>query len=312
MELRRLGESGLWVSEVGLGTNNFGTRLEEGQARQVLNAALERGITLIDTADMYGNGSSETLLGKTLGSRRHDVILATKVGKPMGKSRSQRGLSRRWIVKAIENSLSRLGTDYVDLYQLHEPDPDTPIHETMRALDALVQAGKVRYIGTSNFPAWLLLDADWTARTRNQVVPISGQYVYNLLEGLESGILAAMQRLHLGLIAARPLAYGFLTGKYQGGVVPAGARLPESTRAEQIMTKANFDRLEQLESFAVQRGRTILELALAYLLTQEQVASVIFSASSEAQLVANLEASAWRLSPSDMESLERLTASGDQ
>jgi aryl-alcohol dehydrogenase-like predicted oxidoreductase len=312
VDLQRLGESGLWVSEVGLGTNNFGTRLDEGQARKVLNAALERGITLIDTADMYGNGSSETLLGKTLGSRRHDVVLATKVGKPMGKSRHQTGLSRRWIVKAIENSLGRLGTDYIDLYQLHEPDPDTPLHETIGALDDLVKAGKVRHVGTSNFAAWQLLDADWTARTSNQAIPVSGQYVYNLLEGLEAGILAAMRRLNLGLIAARPLAYGFLTGKFQGGAAPAGARLPESMRAAQIMTPANFKRLERLEQFAAQRGRTILELALAYLLTQEQVTSVIFSASSEAQLLANLAASAWRLSGSEMESIDKLSAAGDQ
>jgi aryl-alcohol dehydrogenase-like predicted oxidoreductase len=310
LERRQLGESGPWISEVGLGTNNFGTRLDEGRAQKVLDVALERGITFIDTADMYGNGASESLLGVTLGAHRHEVILATKVGKPMGGSQYGRGLSRRWIVTAIENSLSRLRTDYIDLYQLHEPDAGTPIHETLGVLDDLVKAGKVRYVGTSNFAAQQLVEADSSARNEHQLVPISGQYVYNLIEGLEAGVLEAARQLRLGLIAARPLAYGFLTGKFRGDAIPAGARLPESTRAEQIMTQANFERLEQLEQFASERGRTILELAMAFLLTQQEVASVIFSASSEAQLLANLEASAWRLSVSDMESLAALTAVG--
>ena len=312
MEYRRLGESGLLVSEVGLGTNNFGTRLDQAHAQGVLDVAIERGITFIDTADMYGNGASETLLGATLGSRRSNVILATKVGMPVGDSPSRQGLSRRWISKAIEGSLRRLRTDYIDLYQLHEPDDETPIEETLSALDDLVRAGKVRYVGTSNFEATQLIDADRTARSDHRTLPISAQYVYNLIEGLGHGVLAATEKLRLGLIAARPLAYGFLTGKFRGGIAPQGARLPDSKRAEQIMTQANFKRLEQLEAFARDRGHTILELAFAYLLTNSPVSSVIFSASSEAQLLDNVAASNWRLTPGDMHSLAKLTPSTAQ
>jgi aryl-alcohol dehydrogenase-like predicted oxidoreductase len=278
----------------------------------VLDVAIERGITFIDTADMYGNGASETLLGATLGSRRSNVILATKVGMPVGDSPSRQGLSRRWISKAIEGSLRRLRTDYIDLYQLHEPDDETPIEETLSALDDLVRAGKVRYVGTSNFEATQLIDADRTARSDHRTLPISAQYVYNLIEGLGHGVLAATEKLRLGLIAARPLAYGFLTGKFRGGIAPQGARLPDSKRAEQIMTQANFKRLEQLEVFARDRGHTILELAFAYLLTNSPVSSVIFSASSEAQLLDNVAASNWRLTPGDMHSLAKLTPSTAQ
>jgi aryl-alcohol dehydrogenase-like predicted oxidoreductase len=308
VEYRRLGESGPLVSEVGLGTNNFGTRLDEASVQRVLDVAIDRGITLIDTADIYGNGASEALLGATLGSRRPNIILATKVGMPVGDSPSQRGLSRRWIIRAIEDSLRRLRTDYIDLYQLHEPDHETPIEETLGALDDLVQAGKVRYLGTSNFEAGQLIDADRAARSDHRAIPIAAQYVFNLVEDLDHGVLAVTEELRLGLIAARPLAYGFLTGKFRNEIAPKGARLPDSKRAAQIMTQANFNHLEQLEAFAVGRGHSILELAFAYLLTNSRVSSAIFSASSEAQLLDNVAASSWRLTPGDVHSLADLTS----
>jgi aryl-alcohol dehydrogenase-like predicted oxidoreductase len=214
MELRRLGRSGLLTSVVGLGTNNFGTRLDEPSARAVLDQALELGITFIDTADVYGRGASEALLGKLLGPRRHDVVLASKVGMAMGDSPLERGTSRAWILRAVEASLLRLRTDYIDLYQLHAPDPDTPILESLEALDDLVRAGKVRYVGYSNFAAWQMADADWTARTWHLTRLISAQEHYNLLvREVERELVPMCRAFGLGLIPYFPLESGFLTGK---------------------------------------------------------------------------------------------------
>src|SRR4051794_18869004 len=181
MEYRRLGRSGLLVSAVGLGTNNIGSLLDEGQSRAVVDAAIEAGVTFIDTADAYGKGASETTLGAILGDRRSDVLLATKFGAAFGDRPWERGTSRSWIVTAAEASLRRLRTDWIDLYQVHFPDPETPIEETLRALDDLVTSGKVRYVGTSNFAAWQIVDADWTARTNDLVRPISVQHHFNLI-----------------------------------------------------------------------------------------------------------------------------------
>ena len=171
MEYRRLGRSGLLVSAIGLGTNNFGTRLDEAATRRVLDGAIDLGITFIDTADVYGRGASEEVIGKLLGPRRRDVVLATKFASPMGDSRDQRGTSRRWLMEAVEGSLRRLATDVIDLYQIHRPDPQTPIGETLRALDDLVTAGKVRYIGYSNFAAWQVVEGQWTARSEHLTTP---------------------------------------------------------------------------------------------------------------------------------------------
>ena len=225
MEYRRLGDSGLLVSGVGLGTNNFAGRLHDEAARAVLNEALELGVTFIDTADIYGRGSEEGLgasenqLGRLLAGRRQNVILATKFGHPMSESVYERGASRGWIVRAVEASLRRLRTDYIDLYQIHVPDPQTPIEETLRALDDLVRAGKVRWIGHSNFAAWQMADADWTARTHHLSRPISAQMHYNLLvRDIEAEVIPACRRFGLGVIPYFPLESGFLTGKYR----PAG------------------------------------------------------------------------------------------
>ena len=182
MEYGRLGSSGLLVSRIGLGTNNFGARIDLDRTRAVIDRALDLGITLIDTADMYGAGKSEEFIGQSLGKRRHEVIIATKFAVPMGESPYMRGTSRRYIVEAVERSLRRLKTDYIDLYQFHKPDPETPIVESLQATDDLVRQGKVRYIGHSNFAAWQIVDAQWTARTEHLARPISAQHEYSLLE----------------------------------------------------------------------------------------------------------------------------------
>ncbi len=304
MDYRRLGHSGLLVSEVGLGTNNFGTRLDKARGRDVLDQALELGVTFIDTADIYGRGASESLLGTLLGPRRQQVILATKVGMPMGASPYETGLSRRWIVQSLEASLRRLGTDWIDLYQLHQPDPETPIEETLRALDDLVRAGKVRYAGYSNFAAWQLVDADWTARTSHLARPISAQDHYNLLvRHIEPELLPACHALGLGLIPYQPLESGFLTGKFREGSTPPGARLSESPRAGHVLTSENFARLARLSQFAEERHHSLLGLAFGWLLSHAEVASVIASASSAEQVRQNVQASTWRLDASEIEAV---------
>ncbi len=304
MQYRRLGRSGLVVSEIGLGTNNLGTRLDEAQSRAVVEAALELGITFFDTADIYGHGRSEEFLGRALHGNRKDVVIATKVGYPMDVAVLRRGGSRRWIVEAVDDSLKRLGTDWIDLYQIHIPDPETPILETLGALDDLVRSGKVRYAGTSNFASWELVDADCAARIEHLTRPVAAQYVWNLLEReIESNILPALRRLGVGLITARPLAYGFLTGKFNEVTEVAGARLPGSKRAGDILTIANFERLRNMTAFAADRGHTILELAVGYLLGEPQVSSVIASASTPNQLEQNVGSVSWRLAAEDRQIL---------
>ena len=312
MEYRRLGDSGLLVSAVGLGTNNFASRLSDGAAGGVLNQALELGVTFLDTADVYGRGStegagaSESQLGRLLGERRQYVILATKFGLAMGESVQERGASREWIVRAVEASLRRLRTDYIDLYQVHTPDPKTPIEDTLRALDDLVKAGKVRWVGHSNFAAWQIVDADWTARTHALARPISAQMHYNLLvRGIQEDVIPACQSFGLGIIPYFPLESGFLTGKYRSTGEGRG-RLAESARAVEIMTDANFGRIERLERFALERKRRLLDLAFGWLLSQPVVGSVIASASSADQVRLNVAAAEWRLSPADMDAVAGL------
>ena len=302
MEYRRLGRSGLLVSAVGLGTNNFGTRLDEAGTRRVLDQALELGITFVDTADSYGRGASEALIGKLLGPRRKDVVLATKFSSPMGNSPYQRGTSRRWLIEALDASLRRLATDAIDLYQIHFPDPETPIEETLRALDDVVAAGKVRYVGYSNFAAWQIVEGQWTARSEHLVRPISTQNHYNLLRReVEAEVLPAARAHGLGLIPYFPLESGFLTGKYRPGKTPQGARLEGSARAGEVLRPANFERLERWEAFASSRGRSLVELAVGWLLSHPEVGSVIAGASSAEQVRANVEAGTWRLEAAEME-----------
>jgi aryl-alcohol dehydrogenase-like predicted oxidoreductase len=308
VELRRLGDSGLLVSAVGLGTNNFAGRLHDEAARLVLNEALEQGITFIDTADVYGRGSeegsggSESQLGRLLAGRRNRFIIATKFGLPMSESVLERGASRRWVIAAAENSLRRLRTDYIDLYQIHSPDPETPIEETLRALDDLVRTGKVRYVGHSNFAAWQIADADWTARTEHLRRPISAQMHYNLLvRGIAAEVIPACGAHGVGIIPYFPLESGFLSGKYKPGGEGHG-RLSESARAGEVMTPANFERIGTFERFAGDLHHSLLDLAFGWLLSQPIVASVIASASTPEQVRANVAAAEWRLSAAEMES----------
>jgi aryl-alcohol dehydrogenase-like predicted oxidoreductase len=312
MEYRRLGDSGLQVSAVGLGTNNFAGRLNDEAARLVLDEALDRGITFIDTADIYGHGSeegagaSESQLGRLLADRRNRFVLATKVASPMSESPFERGASRRWIMTEVENSLRRLRTEYLDLYQIHVPDPETPIEETLRALDDLVRSGKIRYIGHSNFAAWQIADADWTARTQHLSRPISAQMHYNLLNrGIQTEVIPACDAHGLGIIPYFPLESGFLTGKYKPGGKGRG-RLSESARAGEIMTPANLERVGAFERFAVEHGHSLLDLAFGWLLSQPIVASVIASASTPEQVRANVAAAEWCLSAAEMESFAAL------
>jgi aryl-alcohol dehydrogenase-like predicted oxidoreductase len=301
MKMRRLGNSGLKVSEVGLGCNNFGMRIDEKATQGVVDAAIDAGITLFDTADIYGGTKSEEFLGKALGKRRHDIVLATKFGMRIGDDPRRMGGSRRWIMRAVEDSLSRLGTDYIDLYQFHSPDKDTPIDETLRALDDLVSQGKVRYIGNSNFSGWQIADADWTAAGGTRFV--SAQNLYSLLERkVEFEVLPACEHFGLGFLPFFPLASGLLSGKYKRGEKPPeGTRLAAwGARGAAAMSDKNFDKVEKLETWAEERGHTILELAFAWLLGHEAVSSVIAGATSPEQVQTNAATAAWHLSPEDV------------
>lgn len=303
MEYGRLGHSGLVVSRIGLGTNNFGGRIDLDRTRTVIDRALEQGITLFDTADVYGGaGKSEDFIGQCLGARRHDVVIASKLAAPMGEGPYRRGTSRRYIMQAVEASLRRLRTDYIDLYQLHRPDPETPILETMQVFDDLVRQGKVRYVGHSNFAGWQIVDAQWTARTEHLVRPISAQHEYSLMDRtIEGDVLPAVRAMGLGLLPYFPLASGFLTGKYRRGQMPAGARLTSAPaqRQSQVLNDHNYDRLERWEQFASDRGHSLIELAFAWLLAEPAVSSVIAGATSPEQIDSNVAAGDWRLSPED-------------
>ncbi|HEY1879174.1 MAG TPA: aldo/keto reductase [Caulobacteraceae bacterium] len=301
MDFRRMGGSGLKVSEIGLGCNNFGMRIDQDQTTAVVEAALEAGIDFFDTADVYGGSQSEVMLGKALGSRRADVLIATKFAMPMGSPRMKGG-SRSYVISAIDASLKRLGTDYVDLYQMHAPDAETPIEETLDALDDIVRAGKARYVGCSNFSGWQIADADWTARTRGRVRFISAQNNFSLLErNVEREVLPACDRFGLGLLPYFPLASGLLSGKYhRGEPAPEGTRLSVGgRRAEQALSDRNFDRLERLAAWAAEHGHSLLDLAFAWLLSHKEVPSVIAGATRPEQVKANAAAATWKLTPGE-------------
>jgi aryl-alcohol dehydrogenase-like predicted oxidoreductase len=312
MQIRNLGASGLRVSAIGLGCNNFGGRLDLEASRTVIHRALDAGITLFDTADIYGErGGSETVLGKVLGARRQEIVLATKFGGAMDDAGRLKGASRGYIVQAVEASLRRLQTDWIDLYQIHFPDPLTPIEETLRALDDLIHAGKVRYIGCSNLPAWQMVEAQWTARDRRLTPFASGQYEYSLLvRQLEAELLPAMEAYRMGLLPYFPLANGLLTGKYHAGQsAPAGARLATSKGlAARYLTPGNLELSARLEGFAQERGHTLLELAFGWLLSRPQVASVIAGATRPEQVSQNAAAGGWELTAEDRAALAPLLA----
>lgn len=312
MHIRNLGGSGLRVSVVGLGCNNFGVRSDAEASRKIIHKALDLGITLFDTADMYADrGGSETILGDVLGARRKDIVLATKFGMAMSDDGTKQGASRRYIMTAVEDSLRRLRTDYIDLYQQHRFDPLTPIEESLRALDDLVTQGKVRYIGNSNFPAWRLAEAEFTARAGNLTRFVSCQNEYNILSrGIEQELLPAAESYGLGLLPYYPLAGGLLTGKYQrGAAAPADSRFGKvPSLKERYATPRNEDIVERLATFAKARGHTLTELAFSWLAGRPQVASVIAGASSPEQVAQNVEAAAWTLTAEEFAEIDKITA----
>ncbi|MDB5394912.1 MAG: aldo/keto reductase [Rhodospirillales bacterium] len=312
MKYRSVGKSGLQVSVIGLGCNNFGWGLDLEGSRAVIHAALDAGITLFDTADIYGGqGGSETVMGQILGARRKDIVLATKFGMPMDKEGVKKGASRRYIMSAVEDSLKRLQTDWIDLYQLHVPDPLTPMEETLRTLDDLVRSGKVRYVGCSNVPAWGVADATWIARTRGFSGFISCQDEYSLIvRKLEADLKPAAEAYGLGILPYFPLASGLLTGKYKKGApMPEGTRLTQAKGSgyfDHYLTDERLDIVGKLRDFAEARGHTLLELAFSWLLAQPVVPSVIAGATKPAQIEANAKAGDWVLTPEDLAEIDKI------
>lgn len=310
MAYRPLGASGLMVSAIGIGCNAFGTRIDQDRVQQVVDAAVEAGITLFDTADIYGLGASEELLGAALGTRRDEVVVATKFGMDMqgrlGPDWGARG-SRRYIRLAVEASLRRLGTEWIDLYQIHQPCPHTPIEETLAALQELVDEGKVRYIGSSNFAAWQVTDADWTARTRGVSPFISAQNKYSLVDRrVETELVPACEQAGVGILPFFPLEYGLLTGKYRRDqAAPAGTRLASESQAARL-AGADWDRIEALERYAAARELPLLHVAIGGLAAQPAVGSVIAGVTSAEQVQANAAAIGWAPSAADLAELDEI------
>ncbi len=305
METRPIGS--LAVSVVGVGCNNFGSRIDERQSEEVIGAALDAGVNFFDTADMYGNGKSEELLGRYLGQRRRQVIVATKFGNEM--EGQGRGARPEYVKEALDASLKRLRTDYVDLYQQHVPDPDVPIAETLGALDTLVKAGKVREIGCSNFSAGQLREARKASDARpGSVRFVSVQNEYSLLHREpEEEVLAECERQGLAFLPFFPLMSGLLTGKYRKGKpIPQNTRVAKYERYNKLLTEENLDKVEALIEFAESRGRTVLELAFSWLLAHRVVASVIAGASSGEQARDNAAAADWNLTPTELEEIDSL------
>lgn len=310
MRHRALGSSGLMVSVVGLGCNAFGMRIDEAQTQLVVDAALDAGITLFDTADSYGHGASEQLLGRALGRHRADVVVATKFGMPAGGLNGpewQARASRGYIRRAVEGSLRRLGTDWIDLYQLHQPDHATPYDETLSALDDLVTEGKIRYYGCSNFHAWEVVDAHWTAASSRLQGFVSAQNEYSLYNRTaEAELLPACERLGIGVLPYFPLAYGLLTGKYtRDQAAPEGTRLAAVNQQHRLQG-ADFDRVDALQEYADQRGTSLLAVALGGLAAQPTVSSVIAGATRADQVRTNVEAGLWQPTGEDLAALAGL------
>lgn len=303
MQYRPLGRTGVHVSAVGLGGNQFGTTCDAAQVARIVHRAIDLGVTFIDSAEMYGHGASEETLGKALADRWNDVFLATKTGAGDDPGK----LSRQRIAERLEGSLRRLGTDHVDLYYLHRPDPTTPLEESQRALEDAVHAGKVRYAGISNHPAWQVAEAVGIAQRHGWTAVAASQMQYSLLErGVEAEMLPACEHLGLSLVPYSPLAAGFLTGKYEKGAPP-----PPNTRlgrapgpAARRLTPDNFEKLERYRAFASARGHTVGELAVAWLLAHPVVCSVIAGAVSPEQVEANAKAAEWALTLDEVRELD--------
>ena len=311
MDYKNLGRSGLQVSVVGLGCNNFGMRCDYDQSEKVVHAAIDAGITLFDTADVYGGqGKSEEFLGRILKGKRDSVVVATKWGMKMGEGPHKSGGSRKYIMAAVEDSLRRLQTDYIDLYQLHRPDPQTPMEETLRALDDLISSGKVRYIGHSNFAGWQAAEAHFVAQKGNYTPFISAQNEYSLLERrIEAELVPACNQYGVSVLPFFPLASGFLTGKYrQGQDLPAGTRLANAgPMAARVLTDKNYEMLGKLEAFAEARGKTMLDLAIGWLASLSHVGSVIAGATKPEQVAQNVAAGGWRLTAEELAEVDAIS-----
>jgi aryl-alcohol dehydrogenase-like predicted oxidoreductase len=311
MQQRTLGSTGIKVSTLGLGCNNFGLRMPVEASREVIHKPLDVGITFFDTADVYGNkGGSETALGMYLGNRRKDIFIASKFGNPMDEAGAKSGGSRAYVKEAVEASLRRLKTDYIDLYQMHRPDPKTPIEETLRALDDLVKQGKIRFIGFSQLAGWELAHRHWIAKY-HKLSPVSAVEIeYSLLNREpERELIPAMREYGVGLLPFYPLASGFLTGKYKlGAAMPDGARLTKGkSYSDLFMTEANWEKLEKLRSFSAARGHSLLELALSWLAAQPVVLSVIAGATQAEQVARNAQAIGWVLTSAELDEINAIT-----
>jgi aryl-alcohol dehydrogenase-like predicted oxidoreductase len=312
MEYRRLGNSGLKVSEIGLGSNTFGWIIDERSSAAVINKAVDLGVNYIDTADIYDRGNSEDYIGKAIQGKRNQLIIATKFCRRMGEGPNNSGGSRYYIMRAVEASLRRLQTDYIDLYQMHSPDPETPIEETLRALDDLIRSGKVRYIGTSNFAAWQICEALGISKMNNLHSFITEQSLYNLLNRqIEKELVPFAMDHHIGIIPWGPLAGGFLTGKYRKGEnVPSDYRLASGIAIYgKLFTDSNWNKLARLTQFAVERGHSIGELAVAWLLSKPWVPTVIAGAHTVEQLQPNISASQWKLAAQEVAEVDSISAS---
>ena len=306
MNYRQLGSSGLQVSAIGLGTNNFGRRLDAAATETVVHAALDAGVNMIDTSNSYGGGDSEEFIGRALKGRRHEAVLATKVSSRVSDGPNNAGNSRKHIYDQVDVSLRKLRTDYIDLYQIHWWDPNTPIEETLRALDELIRAGKVRYGGCSNFAAWQVCESHWTAKTLGINGFVSMQPHYSMLyRQPEEEMIPFCEKYGIGILPYYPLENGFLTGKYRRDQpAPDGTRLAENDRG--ALSSRNFDILEGLEAFASERGHTILELAFAWLLASPMVSSVIAGATRVEQVEANAASAAWSLTADELEEVNAM------
>jgi|CXWL01.1.fsa_nt_gi aryl-alcohol dehydrogenase-like predicted oxidoreductase len=314
MQYKNLGKSGLQVSAVGLGCNNFGMRIDAAQTKIVVDKAVELGINFFDTADVYGGsagrGTSEEFLGAAIKEHRRNIVLATKFRMPMGEGPLWGGGSRKYIFDAVDASLKRLDTDYIDLYQMHAPDPGTPIEETVSALNDVVKSGRVRYIGCSNYTGWQVVESQWVARSEHLTPFISAQNQYNLLDRrIEKDLGAVAEKYGVGVLPYFPLANGFLTGKYRPGQpAPEGTRIAAmGKRAEGVLTDKNFEVLTQLEEFAQQRGHAMIDLAIGWLASHSWVSSVIAGATKPEQLEQNVAAGDWKLTPEEMAEVDKIT-----
>lgn len=311
MEQRRLGTSGLSVSAIGLGGNTFGATVDGDDAVRTIQSAIDEGITFIDTADVYSMGRSEELVGRAIAGRREAVVVATKCGNPLSSGHHTGGLSRRWVIQAAEDSLRRLDTDYIDLFYAHKPDPNTPIEETLSAMDDLVRAGKVRYIACSNYRAWEVAYSMQASRLQRLEHWVAVQNRWNLLDGLDSPELEqAADALGLGIIPYTPLASGILTGKYRRGETPqAGTRIGDIERMRDRLTDEKIDRTERVRAWAEERGHTPAEAAIAWLLAHPVVSSVIAGARTPEQVVANRKAAEWVMTAEERDELTAIARS---